>query len=141
VGPPDEVEAPEVALTDAEGSTMVSPTLTPLVICVKELPTIPKVTTTVFCTPLFRTFTVETFPVVVIAALGSKRTFDADCTTIAACAVMPSFRLFGACSRAMVTGYSTTLLTTVDTCDAAVTTPLTSVFGRAARVTDAVWCT
>jgi hypothetical protein len=137
------VEIPElvVALTDAVGSTMVSPSLTPLVICVKEVPTIPRVTTTVFCTPLLRTFTVETLPVVVIAALGSKRTFDADCTTTAASAVMPSLSDFGACSRAMVTGYSTTLSTTVDTCDTAVTTPLTSVSGRAASVTDAVWCT
>jgi len=30
---------------------------------------------------------------------------------------------------------------TVDTCDADVTTPLTSVFGRAAKVNDTVWST
>jgi len=46
----------------------------------------PRVTMVVFWTPLLSTLTVETFPEVVIAALGSKSTFVADCTTIAASA-------------------------------------------------------
>jgi len=78
-------------------------------------------------------------PEVVIAALGSKSTFVADCTTIAASAVMPSLSDLGACKMAMVTGYSTTLLETVETGDTAVTTPFSSMFDKAARVTDAGW--
>ena len=101
----------------------------------------PRVTMVVFWTPLLSTLTVETFPEVVIAALGSKSTFVADCTTIAASAVMPSLSDLGACKMAMVTGYSTTLLETVETGDTAVTTPFSSMFDKAARVTDAGWCT
>ncbi len=99
------------------------------------MPTSPKVTDVVFWTPSERTFTVEVLPVVVIAALGNWSTSLAVCTITATSAVIPSFTSDGVFFRATVTGYSTTLLTTVDVGETAVTTPVTSVSGRAARVT------
>ena len=83
----------------------------------------------------------EKLPVVVMAALGSSRTFDAVCTITDTCAVMPSFSDAGGSINAMVTGYVTTLFATVDTGATAVTTPFTSVFDSEASEMVAVWCT
>ena len=83
----------------------------------------------------------EVLPVVVMAALGSSSTSLAVWTITATSAVIPSFTSDGALFRAMVTGYSTTLLTTVDVGETAVTTPVTSVSGRAAKVIVAGWPT
>ncbi len=64
------------ALTVTVGSTRTWPSRTPLKICVVEAPTSPVVTVVTVFLPFARTVTVETGPVVVIAALGTSRTFE-----------------------------------------------------------------
>ena len=55
-----------------------------------EFPTRPTVTRVVVCLPFFSTVTVESWPVVVTAALGTSSTFVAVWTTTLTSAVIPS---------------------------------------------------
>jgi len=101
-------------LTLAVGSTTVSPACNPLSICVVEVPIRPVVTDVTVRVPSFAsTVTVERLPTVVMAALGSSSTPVAVCTTTLTSVVIPSLTSDGMFSKAMVTGYSTTLLETV----------------------------
>ena len=83
----------------------------------------------------------EVEPVVVMAALGSSNTFDAVWTITETSEVIPSLSDAGGEINEIVTGYVTTLLTTVETGAIEVTTPLISALGNAGSVMVAVWCT
>ena len=93
---------PVDALVEVD-STTTSPTLRPLTISVSELPTRPTTTDFVACWPFLRTVTVELFPVVVIAELGTTRTFVFDPVMTVTLAVIPSRTELGGLSSAMVT--------------------------------------
>ena len=117
------------------GKTTVSPSWRPLTISVEELPTRPTWTRWVAVFPFWSSSTVDDCPVVVIAALGRSSTLPLDWTTTLTLAVIPSFTSDGGLISEIVASYVTTLLTTVEVLETAITFPATLVFGRAEKVT------
>lgn len=92
-----------VVAVETEPITMVSPAVSPDLICVPTSPTRPVVTVTGVVLPFWMTLTVDTPFAVVMAAAGTYSALaDVDAVVIVTSAVWPMRRLAGGSVRVMV---------------------------------------